>query len=77
MNLARLAEPELFKKNSVDYYIEEGITKLVEHADDFRRFLLLAAGQLPEQLEFDLRRGISSWKRAKPVTRFPTASTTA
>ncbi len=26
--LARLAEPELFKKNSVDYYIEEGITKL-------------------------------------------------
>ncbi len=27
--LARLAEPELFKKNSVDYYIEEGITKLV------------------------------------------------
>lgn len=26
--LARLAEPELFKKNSADYFIEEGITKL-------------------------------------------------
>lgn len=26
--LARVAEPELFKKNSVDYYIEEGIAKL-------------------------------------------------
>jgi len=26
--LARLAEPELFKRNSADYYIEEGITKL-------------------------------------------------
>ncbi|MGB5106531.1 MAG: alpha-2-macroglobulin family protein [Candidatus Zixiibacteriota bacterium] len=26
--LARVAEPELFKKNSVDYYIEEGINKL-------------------------------------------------
>lgn len=27
-DLARLAEPELFKKNSVDYFIEEGIAKL-------------------------------------------------
>ncbi len=26
--LARVAEPELFKKNSVDYYIEEGLAKL-------------------------------------------------
>jgi uncharacterized protein YfaS (alpha-2-macroglobulin family) len=26
--LARLAEPELFERNSADYYIEEGITKL-------------------------------------------------
>ncbi len=26
--LARVAEPELFKKSSVDYYIEEGISKL-------------------------------------------------
>jgi len=27
-DLAKVAEPELFKKNSADYYIEEGITKL-------------------------------------------------
>ncbi len=27
-DLARIAEPELFKKNSADYYIEEGIAKI-------------------------------------------------